>query len=92
MIYDELDNAMNELMSQKKKLDALFTSADKLTTNCMRYFRFRGIGIPGNLAIVGFRNLPLTDQWTPSRSIVRQLTFEMGELSAELRIKTIEHL
>jgi len=90
MIYDEVDSAMNELMNQKHKPDAIFASADKLTTNCMRYCRAKGIVIPDHLAVVGFSNLDLTELLSPSLSVVRQPAFEMGEVSAELLIKTIE--
>jgi DNA-binding LacI/PurR family transcriptional regulator len=90
MIYDEVDKAMNEFMNQKHKPDAIFASADKLTTNSMRYCRAKGIVIPDDLALVGFSNLDLTDLLSPSLSVVRQPAFEMGEVSAELLIKTIE--
>jgi DNA-binding LacI/PurR family transcriptional regulator len=90
MIYDEVDTALNELMGMKKKPDAIFASADKLTTNSMRYCRAKGISIPGDLAMIGFSNLDLTELLSPSLSVVRQPAFEMGELAAELLIKTIE--
>ncbi|MEO5685304.1 MAG: LacI family DNA-binding transcriptional regulator [Chitinophagaceae bacterium] len=90
MIYEEVDIAMNELMNQKHKPDAIFASADKLTTNSMRYCRAKGIVIPDDLAMVGFSNLDLTELLSPSLSVVRQPAFEMGEVAAELLIKTIE--
>jgi DNA-binding LacI/PurR family transcriptional regulator len=90
MIYSEVETAMNDLMQQQDRPDALFASADKLTTNCMRYCRARGINIPSNLGMVGFSNLDLTDLLSPSLSVVRQPAFEMGELAATLLIKTIE--
>jgi LacI family transcriptional regulator len=90
MMYDEVDRAMNEFMNQKHTPDAIFASADKLTTNCMRYCRARNIIIPNDLAMVGFSNLDLTELLSPSLSVVRQPAFEMGAVSAELLIKTIE--
>jgi len=90
MIYDEVETAMNTFMGMKQKPDAIFASADKLTTNCMRYCRAKGIAIPGDLAMVGFSNLDLTDLLSPSLTVVRQPAFEMGEVAAELLIKTIE--
>ncbi len=90
MIYDEVDQSMNELMNQKQKPDAIFASADKLTTNCMRYCRAKAIVIPDDVAVVGFSNLDLTELLSPSLSVVRQPAFEMGEVAAELLIKTIE--
>ena len=90
MIYEEVDSAMNELMNQKHKPEALFASADKLTTNSMRYCRANNINIPDDLAVVGFSNLDLTELLSPSLSVVRQPAFEMGEVAAELLINTIE--
>lgn len=90
MIYDEVDTAMNTFMALKKKPDAIFASADKLTTNSMRYCRAKDIVIPDDLAMVGFSNLDLTELLSPSLSVVRQPAFEMGAVSAELLIKTIE--
>ncbi len=90
MIYDEVDKAMNEFMNLKNKPDALFASADKLTTNSMRYCRTKGIAIPDELAVVGFSNIDLAELLSPSLTVVRQPAFEMGEVAAELLIKTIE--
>ncbi|MEP6746318.1 MAG: LacI family DNA-binding transcriptional regulator [Bacteroidota bacterium] len=90
MIYEEVDNAMNTLMNRKDKPDAIFASADKLTTNCMRYCRAKNIIIPDDLGIVGFSNIDLTELLSPSLSVVRQPAFNMGELAADLLIKTIE--
>jgi DNA-binding LacI/PurR family transcriptional regulator len=90
MLYDEVETAMNALIHQQPQPDAIFASSDKLTTNCMRYCRAKGIHIPGDLAMVGFSNLDLTDLLSPSLSVVRQPAFEMGELAATLLIKTIE--
>jgi len=90
MIYEEVDMAMNELMNQKHKPEAIFTSADKLTTNSMRYCRANNIHIPDDLAMVGFSNLDLTELLSPSLSVVRQPAFEMGEVAAELLINMIE--
>ena len=90
MIYDEVDSAMNDLMALKQKPNAIFASADKLTTNCMRYCRAKGITIPDDLAVVGFSNLDLTDLLSPSLTVVRQPCFDMGALAAELLIKMIE--
>ncbi len=90
MIYSEVETAMDDLMALKNKPDAVFASADRLTTNSMRYCRARGIIIPDDLALVGFSNLDLTDLLSPSLSVVRQPAFEMGELAASLLIKSIE--
>ncbi len=90
MLYNEVENALNELLKLKKKPDAIIASADKLTTNCLRYFKKRKIKVPDDVALIGFSNLDLTDLLSPSLSVVRQPAFEMGELSTELLIQLIE--
>jgi len=90
MIYDEVEQAMNQLLKMKQKPDAVFASADKLTTNCMRYCKAKGVNIPDEIAVIGFSNLDLTELISPSLSVVRQPAFEMGRVAAELLIKIIE--
>lgn len=90
MLYPEVENALNQLLKLKKRPDAIIASADKLTTNCLRYFKKRKIKVPDDVALIGFSNLDLTDLLSPSLSVVRQPAFEMGELSTELLIQQIE--
>lgn len=90
MIYEEVDKSMNALMKLRQKPDAIFASADKLTTNCLRYCKSKKIKIPEDLAVIGFSNLDLTELLSPSLSVVRQPAFEMGRIAAELLIKMIE--
>ncbi len=90
MLYPEVENALNHLLSLPTKPDAIIASADKLTTNCMRYLKKRKISVPDELGLIGFSNLDLTDLLSPSLSVVRQPAFEMGQLSTELLIQLIE--
>ena len=90
MIYEEVEDAMNNLMKLKHKPDAIFASADKLTTNFMRYCKLRKINIPNEIAVIGFSNLDLTELLSQSLSVVRQPAFEMGEESVKLLFKMIE--
>lgn len=90
MLYPEVENALNHLLGLPIKPDAIIASADKLTTNCMRYLKKRKISVPDELGLIGFSNLDLTDLLSPSLSVVRQPAFEMGQLSTELLIQLIE--
>ena len=90
MIYEEVEKALDQLLKLKKKPDAILGCADKLTTNCLRYFKKKDIKVPGDIALVGFSNLDLTDLLSPSLSVVRQPAYEMGQISTELLIQLIE--
>ena len=90
MIVSEVVDVMDELLSLPVKPDALFTSADKLTTNCLRILRSKNINVPNDIGLIGFSNTDLTDLLAPPLSIIRQRAFEMGETSANLLLQLIE--
>ncbi len=90
MIYDEVEDALVKLLNSKQKPDAILGCADKLTTNCLRYFKKMKINVPDEIALVGFSNLDLTDLLSPSLSVVRQPAFEMGQKATDLLIRLIE--
>ena len=91
LIFKEVETAMNKLMKNRKRPDAILACSDKITTNIVRYCQQSKISIPKEVALVGFSNLDLTDLLVPSLSIVMQPAYEMGRISAELLIKNIEN-
>jgi LacI family transcriptional regulator len=90
MLYEEVEAALNRFTSLEQIPDAIVASADKLTTNCLRYFKSKGIKVPEEVALMGFSNLDLTDLLSPSLSVVKQPAFEMGQLATELLLQLIE--
>jgi LacI family transcriptional regulator len=90
MIYQEVESALGSLLSNKNKPSAIIASADKLTTNCLRYFKSKGLEVPNDIAMIGFSNLDLTDLLSPSLSVIRQPAYEIGQVAIELLIKQIE--
>ncbi|HUR67247.1 MAG TPA: LacI family DNA-binding transcriptional regulator [Chitinophagaceae bacterium] len=90
MLLDEVETAINELLELKKKPDAIVAAADKLTTNCLRMLKARGIKVPEDIALVGFSNTDLTELLDPPLSVIRQPAFEMGEVSMNLLLQLIE--
>ena len=65
MIVSEVEDAVNELLKLKQIPDAIFASADKLTTNCLRIFKTRGISVPDDMGLIGFSNTDLTELLDP---------------------------
>lgn len=89
MIYEEVDVVLKELLKGKNKPDAIVACADKLTTNCMRYFRKNKITVPDDVALIGYSNLDLTELLQPPLSVIRQQAYEMGAEATELLIQLI---
>lgn len=90
MVTSEMDEAINDLFRLKQAPDAIFASADKLTTGCLRALRARGLRVPGDVGLVGFSNSELTELLDPSLTVVKQPAFEMGEEATNLLLELIE--
>jgi LacI family transcriptional regulator len=90
LIYEEVEQVMNQLLKSKNKPDAVIACSDKITTNVMRYCNQKKVAIPESLALIGFSNLDFTELLSPSLSVVRQPAYEMGKKAAELLITMIE--
>lgn len=90
MIMPEVEDVVQELLKMKKKPDAIFATADKLTTGCLRILRSKGLSVPGDMGLIGFSNTDLTELLDPPLSVIRQPAFEMGEVSMTLLLQLIE--
>jgi LacI family transcriptional regulator len=90
MVYEEVEKALDNMMALTYKPDAIVASTDKLTTNCIRYFKSKNIRVPEDVALIGFSNLDIADLLSPSLSVVRQPAFAMGQIATELLLKMIE--
>ncbi|HSU28820.1 MAG TPA: LacI family DNA-binding transcriptional regulator [Chitinophagaceae bacterium] len=90
MIAQEVEDAMKELLKSKQQPDAIFASADKLTTGCLRYLKTHGIRVPDSMGVIGFSNTDLTELLDPPLSVIRQPAFEMGEIATSLLLQLIE--
>lgn len=90
MLYQEIEEALNEIMKNDNLPQAVFAAGDKLTTGFLRYFRGRNIKVPEEIGLAGFSNLDLTDLIDPSLTVVRQPAFEMGKAATDLLLSQIE--
>lgn len=90
MIFSEVEEVMRELFELEQKPDAIFATADKLTTNCLRLLKARKIKVPEDIGLIGFSNTDLTELLDPPLSIIKQPAFEMGEIAMGLLLKLIE--
>lgn len=90
LVHDELSRAFQELWKQKKKPDAIFAAADKLTTGCLRILKQKQLKVPEDVALIGFSNNDLTELLDPPLSIIKQPAFEMGVAATELLLQQIE--
>ena len=89
-IQQEVERAMNTLLSFNPKVDAIAGLSDKLTIGALKVLQQKNIKIPEEIGLVGFSNSDLSELLNPSLTIVRQPAFEMGEIATDLLIQLIE--
>ena len=90
MIFSEVEEVVKELFKLKQGPDAIFATADKLTTGCLRILRTMGMKVPDDIGLIGFSNTDLTELIDPPLSIIKQPAFEMGEVAMNLLLQLIE--
>ena len=90
LVQEEVDDAMNQLFKHKVKPDAIFASADKLTTGALRFLNAKKKKVPQDVALVGYSNSDLTDLLSPPLTIIKQPAFEMGKQAMQLLLEMVE--
>jgi DNA-binding LacI/PurR family transcriptional regulator len=83
--YSERSGAvrMGELLDRVGDLDAVFVGSDVMAIAAIAAARERGRAIPGDLAVVGYDDIPLARLVDPPLTTVRQDAMLAGRLLAE---------
>ena len=87
MIYEEIELAIQDLMNQQEKPDAIFVGGDRICNGCLTVLKKLNIS---NIALAGFSNSDVLDLFSPSLTSVRQPAFEIGQLATEMLLQLIE--
>lgn len=96
IIYCDFDRhyayiATKELLTMKKRPDAIFTISDRMAIGAMLAIKEKGLNMPYDIGLVGFNNEPVTSLVTPQISSVEQPCFELGKLAAKLFIEALHN-
>jgi LacI family transcriptional regulator len=81
--------AMRQLLAANP--DAIFTASDIMAIGAMRAVREAGLSVPGDVAFVGFDDLPLATLSHPQLSTIRQPIVHFGSKALEILIDLIEN-
>ncbi|TFF38188.1 LacI family DNA-binding transcriptional regulator [Mucilaginibacter psychrotolerans] len=87
--YQEVEDALKELLANTDKPDAIFIGSDSISICCIRAIKNLGLDT-GGIKIAGFSNSDVVDLLQPSIIYVRQRAFEMGKIAVEMLLKLIE--
>lgn len=83
--------ATQELLSMKKRPDAIFTISDRMAIGAMLAIKERGLNMPNDIGLVGFNNEPVASLVTPAISSVDQPAFELGKVAAKLFVEMMHN-
>ncbi|MGC5011702.1 LacI family DNA-binding transcriptional regulator [Streptosporangium sp. DT93] len=76
--------AMRQLLADDPDIDAVFVANDLMALGAMLALRQAGRQVPGDVALVGFDDIPAAAYAEPSLTTVRQPTEEMGRRLARM--------
>lgn len=82
--------AMQQLLSSDLEFSAVVAGNDQMAIGAMRALRERGLGIPGDISMVGFDDIPEAAYFEPPLTTVRQDFVGLGKQSVEYLIQMIE--
>ncbi|WP_258725812.1 LacI family DNA-binding transcriptional regulator [Cellulomonas sp. NS3] len=85
--FDEADasRAMARLLVAHPDLDGVVAASDNIAAGALRALRAYGRSVPGDVAVVGFDDLPVAQQTEPALTTVHQPIEDLGrELAAML--------
>jgi LacI family transcriptional regulator len=90
MLFEEIEDAVNNLLTQDQKPEAIFTTSDKLTTGSLKTLKRRGVKVPLDISLVGFSNTDIAELLDPPLTVIRQPASEMGKAATELLLQLVE--
>ena len=77
------------LLERGLPFEAVFAASDLIAIGAMQAFRERGLRIPGDVAVVGFDDIPAARIASPTLTTVVQDTIRAGELLVDALVRLI---
>ena len=82
---------MKKLIETKILPSAIFMAGDLYAVGAMKALREQDIRVPEDVAIVSYNNIDVADYVTPSLTSVSTPIQQLGEQSAEMLFKLVNH-
>jgi LacI family transcriptional regulator len=85
------EQAMKALLALPEPPTAVFAAADLMAVGAMKVAREAGLGVPEDLAVVGFDDIQLASLIEPALTTIRQDKVGLGRAAAWALLKQIEN-
>ena len=83
--------SFSKLLELDQLPDALFAVNDPVAIGAFENIRKHGLKIPGNIALVGFSNNPVSELIEPALTTIEQSPYQVGKIAAQLLIEQISN-
>jgi LacI family transcriptional regulator len=80
----------NEIMKMKPMPDGVFVANDQAAAGCLLRLKELGVHVPGDIAIVGFNNEPISKIVSPKLSTIHYPGREAGIMAAKSLIENLK--
>jgi DNA-binding LacI/PurR family transcriptional regulator len=81
--------AMQTLLSEDPTLDAVFVASDMMAHGALSAVKASGLGVPSDVAVIGFDDFEISRYSDPPLTTVRQPIVDMGRTMAKLMIALV---
>ena len=88
--FDSGYRAMQALLDLETPPTAVFAAGDLMAVGCIRAADERGVGVPQDIAVVGFDDIQIAAMMQPSLTTIRQDKGGLGATAAEALLRMIE--
>ena len=83
--------AAKRLLERRTPFTALFTFNDISAIGAIRALREAGLGVPEDVSVIGFDDIPAAAYNYPALTTIKQPLREMGRLAADYLLKRISN-
>ncbi|HEX2996110.1 MAG TPA: LacI family DNA-binding transcriptional regulator [Anaerolineales bacterium] len=84
------ERAFIQLLQSFPDMDAVFVANDQMALSVLRESCRRGIDVPGQLAVIGFDNIPESAYFYPSLTTISQDLQSLGEQAVQIVVEMIQ--
>ncbi|MGF6989773.1 LacI family transcriptional regulator [Lachnospiraceae bacterium PM6-15] len=82
--------AIHDFLELKKPVDAVYAGSDMIAIGAMQALKDNGLSIPGDVSIVGYDDIYISQYLDPPLTTINQPKYQMGAGAVEMLIKLIE--
>ncbi|MFH1367664.1 MAG: LacI family DNA-binding transcriptional regulator [Elusimicrobiota bacterium] len=89
--YNKARDVVRVLISQKRIPDAIFAANDKMAMGAIAAIKEKGLDIPGNIAVIGYDNIPEANFTSPPLSTIAMPMRDVVEKAAKRLLVKLEN-